>query len=210
MHRTLSAATAPVPARRLFLRKLISSSFAFANPYLNNTWPLCWISGVNRTAFPAATAACDRPGCPGCPRADGRSRPTAAWRRPSRRGPERRADTARLVRPGGPAAAPGMRLRAGIVMRAAWRTSRSGRRQPQETAEPSTSLLPRIRPDAQWAEAASLRAKVDRRNLARLRGESSCPPHAAIRLASGRSWHRAAPSRGGTPPARTKTGLFRD
>ena len=35
---------------------------------------------------------------------------------------------------------------AGIVMRAAWRTSGSARQQPQETEERSTSLLPRTSP----------------------------------------------------------------
>ena len=39
-----------------------------------------------------------------------------------------------------------MRPRAGIVTRAAWRTSGSARQQTQETARPSTRLLQRTRP----------------------------------------------------------------
>ncbi|MGO9258899.1 MAG: hypothetical protein ACLQU1_21645 [Bryobacteraceae bacterium] len=38
-----------------------------------------------------------------------------------------------------------MRPRAGIVMRAAWRTWGSARPQPQETEEPSSGLLPHQR-----------------------------------------------------------------
>jgi hypothetical protein len=57
---------------------------------------------------------------------------------PPRAGPQpilREANTAIATRP-----------HAGIAMRAVWCTSRRAHQQPQETGDPSTSLLPRARP----------------------------------------------------------------
>jgi hypothetical protein len=87
----------------------------------------------------------------------------------------RRAETARLVRPGGRR----WRLttyrpppKAGIVMRAAaWRTPGSARPQPQETEEPSTTLC---RTSAPNGAAARMNA-LARGRMAAARAAPVCP-----------------------------------
>jgi hypothetical protein len=107
---------------------------------------------------------------------------------PRRRGRDARAETSRPVRPGGPAVSPVVKRHSphtAIAMRAAWRTSGSARRQPQETEEPQTSLLRLTRHVGRRPPRSGRDAGIERQDCSawRQRRRAAIPPRARHRHA---------------------------